>query len=81
MSEEVEETYDPFGKDAAQASLIVQMKIYDVLMALLRDSDPDTARELDKLHTNGVILGMGPNFSQFVPRADTVPRPVDDSEE
>jgi hypothetical protein len=70
--------YDPFGQDVAQASLIVQMKIYDVLMALLMDANPDVARDLDTLHTQGIILGQGPTFAQFMERTSQV-QPDEDS--
>jgi hypothetical protein len=61
--------YDPFGKDVAQAQLIVQMKIYDVLMALLTLSDPAVAKDLDELHSKGVVIGQGPTFLQFFDRS------------
>jgi hypothetical protein len=64
MSEE--DNYDPFGKDVTQALLITNMKIYDVLMALLGETNPSVADKLDELHTGGRIMGLSPMFREFL---------------
>lgn len=60
--------YDPFGYDVKQAQLIVSMKIYDVLMALLTLQDKEVAKDLDELHSAGVVIGQGPTFLKFFAR-------------
>jgi hypothetical protein len=65
-----EAKYDPFGKDVQQAQLIVSMKIYDVLLAMLGEMNEKAGKDLDILHSNGVIAGLGPQFSHFFNRDD-----------
>lgn len=62
--------YDPFGNDVQQAILITNMKIYDVLMALLTTANPEIAKDLDALHTQGVVLGQAPTFLEFADREE-----------
>jgi hypothetical protein len=64
--------YDPFGYDVKQAQLIVSMKIYDVLLALLMEANPRVGADLDKLHSAGTVLGLGPTFTGFFDRDDKV---------
>lgn len=48
---------DPFGEaNVKQVSLIVHMRIYDALMALLETQDEIKATELHKLHKEGGIM-------------------------
>jgi hypothetical protein len=54
---------DPFAPDQAPGiQLIVQMRIYDTLMALLTKVDKDTAKELMQLHAAGKLMGTTPFF-------------------
>lgn len=56
-----DEVLDPLSpENAVGLSLIVQMRIYDALLALLRDADPSTAENLVKLHASGGLLGPMP---------------------
>lgn len=43
-----------------ELSLVMQMRIYDVLMALLVDSNKAVARDLLALHMEGVVVGSEP---------------------
>lgn len=62
MSEENE--IDPFGPTTAPGlSLIMQFRIYDLLMAILREQNPDVAREMLTLHATGAVAGPSPNFN------------------
>jgi hypothetical protein len=38
----------------------VQMRIYDVLMALLNETDPQSALRLHEIHARGGIVGALP---------------------
>lgn len=59
--EPVEE--DPFNHlNAPGISLIVQLRIYDVLMALLKEQNADVARELLELHSTGAFAGSAPSY-------------------
>lgn len=52
---------NPFeSEEAIAASLIVQMRIYDVLLAMLTKVDEGAANKLIDLHANGKILGPLP---------------------
>lgn len=54
---------DPFdASNAPGIALIVQMRLYDVLMALLHESNPDKANELLQLHTTGALAGSTPSY-------------------
>lgn len=66
----MEQQYDPFGNDVQQAQLIVLMKIYDVLMAIFTDSNPEAAEALDEAHAKGIVVGLTPPFANFAPRDD-----------
>ena len=39
---------------------IQNLRVYDVLMTLLALQNPDKANELEKIHTEGKILGPDP---------------------
>lgn len=67
-----ENNYDPFGKDVQQATLIAVMKVYDVLMTILMDSNSEAALKLDDLHSAGIVMGLGPQFSHFAQRDNEV---------
>lgn len=70
MSEELEEetptdafesNADAFAPENVPGiSLIVQLRIYDALMAILTHLDEDTARDLLELHTNGNLVASAP---------------------
>jgi hypothetical protein len=58
-----EPTYSPFGPEEAPGiSLIVQMRIYDVLMAMYTHLDKVGAADLMEIHTKGGIIGSLPLF-------------------
>jgi hypothetical protein len=55
------EGIDPFTQDNAPiVSLIVQMRLYDVMMALLNEQNPEAAAALHRVHAQGGILGSLP---------------------
>lgn len=62
------EALDPFApENIHQVQLIVQLRIYDVLMALLTNIDKEAAAGLLELHSQGNIIGTAPSFlGQFV---------------
>lgn len=52
---------DPMSPEYAPGlSLIIQMRIYDVLMCLLKNSDSELAEKLGKLHGEGGLLSPMP---------------------
>lgn len=55
------EDNNPFSDtNVKQVQLVVLMRIYDVLMALLQESDAELAGQLHALHEQGKILGSLP---------------------
>lgn len=64
--------FDPFGEDVALATLIQQMRIYDVLMTILTVQDKDAAARLNELHTRGGTLSPIPSLdlSDRLPQND-----------
>jgi hypothetical protein len=55
--------YSPFGPEEAPGiALVVNMRIYDVLMAIYTKLDPDGAADLMEIHTKGGIIGSLPLF-------------------
>lgn len=59
--ENEEEVVDPFDSEYTHAfSLITLMRIYDVGMAILNNIDHDAASKLDKIHTEGKLIGEFP---------------------
>lgn len=59
------DNYDPFSTELAPGvSLIVHMRIYDVLLALLREQNSEVAEQLTQLHAQGKILGPLPVFDE-----------------
>lgn len=56
-------TYSPFGPEEAPGiGLVVNMRIYDVLMAIYTELNRDGAAELMDIHTKGGIIGSLPLF-------------------
>lgn len=51
------------AENVAEATLVMSMRIYDALMALLKVADNSTARDLLELHAAGNILGPVPGFN------------------
>lgn len=61
MSEQDPEGLDPFHPEVVPGvSLIVLMRIYDVLMATYTNLDPEGANKLYELHAAGKIVGSMP---------------------
>ena len=59
--EEVEAPADAFApENIGGISMIIQMRTYDVLMAILTKLDEDSARDLLELHSQGVIVSTAP---------------------
>lgn len=57
---------DPFSPDnVQQVQLIVQMRLYDVTMALLTEINSEVAYDLYEAHKQGKILGFPPQFTGF----------------
>jgi hypothetical protein len=55
--------YSPFdASEAPGIGLIVNMRIYDVLMAIYTSINADGAKELMEIHTNGGVIGSLPFF-------------------
>ena len=61
---ELEEEYDnPFdANNAPGLALIVQMRLYDVLMAILNKLDSDSADLLYDAHSVGQIISALPSY-------------------
>lgn len=58
---EAVENTDPFSLQYAPGlSLIILMRIYDVVMAQYREVDPEKAKLLLKYHAEGKIVGPMP---------------------
>lgn len=58
------ENLDPFSpENAPVVNIIMQMRIYDVLMALLTHTDKDAAKALLELHADGTIFGSIPSLN------------------
>lgn len=54
---------DPFTpENAAGLSLIVQMRMYDVLLGIYSEMNPDRAARLIERHQAGKVIGPYPNF-------------------
>lgn len=68
MSENDSSLDDAFNEeDNAIIQTIVLMRIYDALIALLQNSNPDIAQDLLQAHLEGLILGPAPYFTgQFL---------------
>lgn len=49
--------------EIAQVQLIVSLRIYDVLMAILTDNNKEVAHKLREIHKSGRILFDEPSFS------------------
>ena len=65
VSDNTEETseLDAMSPEVAPGlSLIVQMRIYDTLMALLREQNPTIGDALFKLHSDGGVLSPMPYY-------------------
>lgn len=55
---------DPLSPhNAPGISLIVLMRVYDVLMGLYTEANPDQARTLMEIHAAGSLLGPSPVFN------------------
>lgn len=56
------EQNEPVEDETHIAQLVVSMRIYDVLMALLREENEDVARSLLELHATGALAGPSPAY-------------------
>lgn len=55
--------YDPFAPENAPGlSLVVQMRIYDVLLGIYSEMAPEKAAALMDMHAGGKVIGSLPNF-------------------
>jgi hypothetical protein len=58
------EQEDPFNEhDLAIQQFIVTARVYDVMLSLLREANPDVARDLLELHRAGHLVATAPSFS------------------
>lgn len=58
-------------QEVLQVQLIVNMRIYDVLMAILTDNNKEVAHKLREIHKSGRILFDEPSFSgEFIASDD-----------
>lgn len=59
---------DPFSPENVGAlNAIINMRIYDALIALLREQNPEAASDLLKMHYEGTIVGPEPRLNgQFL---------------
>lgn len=48
------------------AQFITLLRIYDVLMAMYTEQNPEGSDELLKLHKEGNLLGSSPAMAQFL---------------
>jgi hypothetical protein len=65
-----EQSIDPFAPEhVAGVQLVVSMRIYDVLMALLDKQAPARADALSELHKAGLVLGSPPQLLGFAPES------------
>lgn len=66
--------FDPFApQNAPGLSLIVLMRIYDVMLAQFREENPEGAKRLRELHAQGKILGPLPSID--LDEADAAQQP------
>lgn len=64
MENTPEEVNDPFSPEAAPGvSLVVQLRIYDVLLAMLNEMSPEKAEELMDLHSTGALMAPSPFYN------------------
>ena len=56
--------YNPLdgGPGTAIATLITNMRLYDVMMGMYAEMDDDKAAALIELHASGKIVGSAPNI-------------------
>lgn len=64
--------YSPFGPNEAPGiNLVVNMRIYDVLMAIYTHLNAQGAQDLMNIHAKGGILGTLPLFDPDLIREDS----------
>jgi hypothetical protein len=64
MTETPEKVEDPFSPESAPGvSLVVQLRIYDVLLAMLNEMSPDKAEALMDLHATGALMAPPPMYN------------------
>jgi hypothetical protein len=57
---------DPFApENASMLNFVLQARIYDVLIAILRESNADLAKQMLELHLNGKVLGPPPGWDGY----------------
>lgn len=61
--------------DALSAMVIMQMRLYDVLMALYTAEDAEGASKLYELHANGQVMSPWP-FLNIPPESEQTNSPV-----
>lgn len=55
---------DPFApENIGVVQFIMQARIYDVLMALLMESNEEAAANLLEIHSQGALMGTAPFFT------------------
>lgn len=72
---------NPFAPESAPGvQVIILMRIYDVLMALLQESNEEMHDKLDALHESGQVAWSLP-YLDLKARPEDDPSPTDESEE
>lgn len=57
------EAYDPLSPGAAPGiNLVISLRIYDVLMAILGELNEDARTALNQAHSEGLLLGSVPAY-------------------
>lgn len=59
---EEENSYDPFSTDIELGQSITLMRIYDVLLAIYTQLNPEGGNELNKWHSQGIIVSSLPEY-------------------
>jgi hypothetical protein len=63
MTEATVESENPFDiEEALNIQLIVSMRLYDVLMAVLSSLDEDASDVITEAHKAGVLMGYSPKY-------------------
>lgn len=63
LSDETIEAIDPYApENIGVLHFVTQHRIYDVLMALLTEKNPELAQNVLEMHSKGLLIGPQPFF-------------------
>lgn len=69
---------DPFSyQEAPGVSLIVLMRIYDVMMGMYTEMAPDKADAMIEAHAQGILIGSTPAFNGRFVTSEEMDQPTD----